>query len=217
MGMSSDMIFALLFFGMLPFILIGVTAFVKFAVVLGLLRNALGVQQIPPNIVLYSMALIMALFVMLPVGLESAAVIEHALTTGKPILTYTQEIVTPFLNFVKTHTNPDEVTFFKETAVKLWGEKLATALTGDNATPLSQLIIHMPAFLVSELTKAFQIGFLLYLPFVVIDLIVANVLLALGMSTLSPITISLPVKLLLFIGLDGWRRLLEALATSYVI
>lgn len=217
MSLSADMIFALLFFGTLPFILIGVTAFVKFAVTLGLLRNALGVQQIPPNIVLYSMALIMSLYVMLPTAVESATVIQAGLNSDRPLISYTQEIVTPFLEFVKRHTNPDEVIFFKETATRLWGEQLANDLTGENATPLSQLILHMPAFMVSELTKAFQIGFLLYLPFVVIDLIVANVLLALGMSTLSPITISLPIKLLLFIGLDGWRRLLEALSSSYVL
>jgi type III secretion protein R len=77
------------------------------------------------------------------------------------------------------------------------------------------LAVLMPAFMVSELGRAFQIGFLLYLPFIVIDLIVANVLLALGMSSLSPVTVSLPLKLLLFIGLDGWKRLLEAMVLSY--
>jgi type III secretion protein R len=78
-----------------------------------------------------------------------------------------------------------------------------------------KLIFVLPAFMISELTRAFQIGFLLYLPFIVLDLIVANILLSLGMSSLSPVTISLPIKLLLFVGLEGWRRLFEALVLSY--
>lgn len=214
-GFSPDMIAALLFFGLLPFVIIGVTCFTKFAVVLGLLRNALGVQQIPPNIVLYSMATILSAYVMLPVFLESGAQVDKAMASGRPVLSRTQEIVKPFLEFTQKHANPDEVAFFEETAHKLWGDKLANELTGKNATNLSKLIIAMPAFMLSELTKAFQIGFLLFLPFVVIDLIVSNVLLALGMSTLSPITVSLPIKLLLFIGLNGWQRVLESLALSY--
>jgi type III secretion protein R len=201
---------------MLPFILIGITAFTKFAIVLGILRNALGVQQIPPNIVLYSMALIMSLYVMLPTIVESGAVVDSALREGAPLMDKIQEIVKPFFDFISRHTHPDELAFFQDTAKRLWGEKLSGALMGENATTLSKMIVAMPAFLISELTKAFQIGFMLFLPFVVIDLIVANILLALGMNTLSPITISLPLKILFFIGLNGWQRLLEALALSYI-
>jgi type III secretion protein R len=214
-GMSPDLIAALLFFGLLPFIIIGVTCFTKFAVVLAILRNALGVQQIPPNIVLYSMATIMSAYVMLPVFIESGSQVQKAMASHKPVLSHTQEIVKPFLEFTQKHANPEQVLFFKDTAKKLWGEKLVNDLTGPNATNLSKLITTMPAFMLSELTKAFQIGFLLFLPFVVIDLITSNVLLALGMSTLSPITVSLPIKLLLFIGLNGWQRILESLALSY--
>ena len=97
----------------------------------------------------------------------------------------------------------------------MWGEDIAREVLDPEAKPLTRLVVLMPAFMVSELSRAFQIGFLLYLPFIVVDLIVANVLLALGMSSLSPVTVSLPLKLLLFIGLDGWRRLLEALVLSY--
>ena len=213
--LSPDLIAALLFFGLLPFIIIGVTCFTKFAVVLSILRNAIGVQQIPPNIVLYSIATIMSLYVMLPVFLQAGAPIDSALAKGEPVLSRTQEIVKPFLEFTTRHTRQQETDFFVDTAKKLWGEKLANELTGPKATNLSKLIIAMPAFMVSELTKAFQIGFLLFLPFVVIDLITSNVLLALGMSTLSPITVSLPIKILLFIGLNGWQRVLESLALSY--
>lgn len=212
---NFDLFAIMLVTGLLPFILIGVTAFTKFAVVLAFLRNALGTPQIPPNIILYTMALIMSLFVMLPVGLESAAVVEKAVNAHQPVLSHTQEIVKPFLTFIDRHTDPEKIAFFEETAKKLWGEKIANDLTGEKATALSKLLVHLPAFLTSELTKAFQIGFLLFLPFIVIDLVVSNILLALGMNTLSPITVSLPLKILLFIGLNGWERLIEALVLSY--
>lgn len=215
-NINSDLFALLIFSGMLPFILIGVTSFTKFAVVLALLRNALGTQQIPPNIVLYSMALIMSLYVMLPVGLQSATAIEKAMNDQRPVLSETQAIVKPFLEFIDKHTEPEKIAFFEDTAKRLWGEKLAKDLTGEKATPLAKMIVHLPAFLISELTKAFQIGFLIFLPFLVIDLIVSNILLALGMNTLSPITVSLPLKILLFIGLNGWERLLEALTLSYI-
>jgi type III secretion protein R len=213
---GGDLIAALLVFGLLPFIIIGVTCFTKFAVVLAILRNALGIQQIPPNIVLYSMATIMSLYVMLPTFVASGQALEKGMHHPRGAFSQTQEIVKPFLDFTTLHVDPDKKAFFDDTAKKLWGEKLANDLTGPNATNLSKLIVAMPAFMVSELTKAFQIGFLLFLPFVVIDLICANVLLALGMSTLSPITVSLPIKLLLFIGLNGWQRILESLALSYI-
>ena len=217
-GVSVDQALAyLFFFGMLPFIIIGVTSFVKFSVVLGLLRNAMGVQQIPSNIILYSMAVVLSAYVMLPVGMQAGKVIDQTNAAGKPLLGATQEIVKPFLEFTSKHAPAKELAFYEDTAKKLWGEKLANDLIGENATNLSKLIVTVPAFMTSELTKAFQIGFLLYLPFVVIDLVVANILLALGMSTLSPVTVSLPIKLLLFIGLDGWTRLFEALVLSYVL
>jgi type III secretion protein R len=205
----------MLVLGLLPFIIIGVTCFTKFAVVLSLLRQALGAQQIPPNMVLYSLAAVMSVYVMLPVFIESGQAMDAAISQKVPILSRTQEIVKPFLEFTQKHTNPEETAFFEDTAKKMWGEKLANELTGPKATNLSKLIVAMPAFMLSELTKAFQIGFLLFLPFMVIDLITSNVLLALGMSTLSPITVSLPLKILLFIGLNGWQRILESLALSY--
>lgn len=206
-----------LFMGLLPFFVIGVTSFIKFSVVLALVRNALGVQQIPPNIVLYGIALMMSFYVMLPTALQSGAVIEKAVNSNQPVLHHVQDIVKPFVEFTAKHTEAKDKQFFEEKAKDLWGEELASQVTGKNATPLSQLVIQVPAFMISELTKAFLIGFLIYLPFLVIDLIVANILLALGMATLSPVTISLPLKILLFIGMDGWRRLLDALVMSYVV
>ena len=215
-GFSVDQLLAyLLFFGLLPFFVIGLTTFIKFSVVLGLLRNALGVQQIPSNIILYSMAVVLSFYVMLPVGMQSAKIIDATQAAHKPLLGATNQIVEPFLEFTRAHAPAKELAFYEDTAKKLWGEKLAHDLVGKNATNVSKLILVVPAFMTSELTKAFEIGFLLYLPFIVIDLVIANILLALGMSTLSPTTVSLPVKLLLFIGLSGWTRLFETLALSY--
>ena len=201
--------------GLLPFLLIAVTSFVKFAVVISLLRNALGIQQIPPNIVIYSIALVMTAYVMLPVGIESGKVISTALQRKTPVLTEIQQIAEPFANFTQRFAETREVDFFRDSAKRMWGEDTAREVLDPEAKPLTRMVVLMPAFMVSELSRAFQIGFLLYLPFIVIDLIVANVLLALGMSSLSPVTVSLPLKLLLFIGLDGWKRLLEAMVLSY--
>ena len=214
-GLSQNQLALIVLLGLLPFLLIAVTSFIKFAVVVSLLRNALGIQQIPPNIVIYSLALVMTGYVMLPAGLQAGKVVERALARGKPVLMEINGVAEPFVEFVKKHATPDEVAFFRESANRMWGSEIAADMLRNDATPLKQLVILMPAFIVSELTRAFQIGFLLYLPFIVIDLIVANVLLALGMSSLSPVTVSLPLKLLLFIALDGWKRLLEAMVLSY--
>jgi type III secretion protein R len=214
-GFSQNQVALIVVLGLLPFLMIAVTSFVKFAVVISLLRNALGIQQIPPNIVIYSLAIVMTAYVMLPVGIESGKVIQEALAKGKPVLGEIQRVAEPFVVFTERFALPDEVAFFRDSAKRMWGEDLAREVLDPEARPLTRLAVLMPAFMVSELGRAFQIGFLLYLPFIVIDLIVANVLLALGMSSLSPVTVSLPLKLLLFIGLDGWKRLLEAMVLSY--
>jgi type III secretion protein R len=214
-GLSQNQIALIAFLGVLPFLLIAVTSFIKFAVVISLLRNALGIQQIPPNIVIYSLAVVMTGYVMLPVGLEAGKVIQSAMERGRPVLQEVNKIAEPFVQFTERFATADEVAFFRDSAKRMWGEETAREVLDPDAKPLTRLVVLLPAFMLSELSRAFQIGFLLYLPFIVIDLIVANVLLALGMSSLSPVTVSLPLKLLLFIGLDGWKRLLEAMVLSY--
>jgi type III secretion protein R len=214
-GFSQNQVALIIVLGLLPFLLIAVTSFVKFAVVISLLRNALGIQQIPPNIVIYSIALVMTAYVMLPVGIESGKVISTALQRKAPVLNELQQIAEPFANFTQRFADTREVDFFRDSAKRMWGEEISSEVLASDAKPLTRMVVLMPAFMVSELSRAFQIGFLLYLPFIVIDLIVANILLALGMSSLSPVTVSLPLKLLLFIGLDGWKRLLEAMVLSY--
>jgi type III secretion protein R len=115
----------------------------------------------------------------------------------------------PLEAFLLKHTSPRDRQFFIKTAVKLWGAERAAKLKD------TDLMVLVPAFTVAELTSAFQIGFLIYLPFIAIDLIVSNILLAMGMMMVSPMTISLPFKLLLFVLVDGWSRLLQALILSY--
>lgn len=214
-GFSQNQIALLVVLGVLPFLMIAVTSFIKFAVVVSLLRNALGIQQIPPNIVIYSLALAMSAYVMLPAGVQAGKVIQETLEKRRPVLHEIQRVAEPFVQFTDRFATPAEKDFFRESARRIWGEELSQEILDPEAKPLTRLVVLMPAFMVSELTRAFQIGFLLYLPFIIIDLIVANVLLALGMSSLSPVTVSLPLKLLLFIGLDGWKRLLEAMVLSY--
>ena len=216
-GFSQNQIALLVILGLLPFLLIALTSFIKFAVVISLLRNALGIQQIPPNIVIYSIALVMTAYIMLPTGIASGQVIAEALQNKKPVLSQIQDIAEPFVQFIERVATRENIDFFKDSAKRMWGEDIARDVLDPEAKPLTRMAVLMPAFVISELTRAFQIGFLLYLPFIVIDLIVANILLALGMSSLSPVTVSLPLKLLLFIALDGWKRLLEAMILSYGI
>ncbi len=214
-GFSQNQVALIVLLGVLPFLMISVTSFIKFAVVISLLRNALGIQQIPPNIIIYSIALVMSAYVMLPTGMQSGKVVQDALAQGKPVLQEINAIAEPFVVFVERYAARDEVEFFRDSAKRMWGEEISREVLDPESPSMTRLVVLMPAFMVSELSRAFQIGFLLYLPFIVIDLIVANILLALGMSSLSPVTVSLPLKLLLFVALDGWKRLLEALVLSY--
>ena len=200
----------------LPLLIIATTSFVKIAIVFSLVRQALGVQSVPPNIVLYSMAAVLTVYVMLPVGIETAELVRDALDLGDELVAAVPGALGPLRDFMSLHIVEQYELFFKDTAFELWGDLRTEQLLLDAKTqPLIDLVFKMPAFILSELSRAFQIGFLVYLPFVIVDMIVANVLLALGMVTMSPITISLPIKLLLFVGISGWERLMQSLVLSY--
>ena len=216
--MSSEfdpilLIIGLSVLALVPFLAVMTTSFVKLAVVLGLLRNALGVQQIPPNMALHGLAIILTFYIMAPVMFEISDIVEqeqvelNSLANLGPVI---DKSVIPFKDFLKKHSSERERKFFKVNAEKLWPKEYADRID-DNS-----LLILVPAFTVSELTSAFEIGFLLYLPFVAIDLIVSNILLAMGMMMVSPMTISLPFKLLLFVLLDGWARLIHGLVLTYM-
>ena len=195
---------------MMPILIMSATSFVKLSIVFSLLRNALGIQQIPPNLVIYTFALILTGFIMTPTLTEILGVAEVAHTQGKTLFQVTPQIIAPLSDFLRAHVREDHLQFFLKTAPDVWGSgsKIVSPEVGEFFTLL-------PAFMTSEIVEAFEIGFLLYLPFLAIDMIVSNVLLALGMMMLSPVTISLPFKLLLFVAVNGWTLLVNALVLSY--
>ncbi|MFD0669022.1 type III secretion system export apparatus subunit SctR [Ramlibacter sp. MAHUQ-53] len=197
---------------LVPLVVVVTTSFLKISVVMMLVRNALGVQQIPPNMALYGLSLILTFYVMAPIGnrIYDGVMQQPAATRNvAALVTAVRTGGEPLRGFMERHTKPEQRDFFVRTAQKMWGPELAA-----DVKPTDFLVL-MPAFLVSELTSAFQIGFLLYLPFVVIDLIVSNILLAMGMMMVSPVTISLPLKLFLFVAVDGWTRLIQGLVLTY--
>lgn len=199
---------------LIPFLAVMVTSYVKLVVVLSLVRNALGVQQIPPNMVLNGIAVILTIYIMAPIGQQTFATLEKedlknlSVESIKGIMDRSS---TPIRKFLAYHTADREKAFFLDTARRLWGDKAQVKIDKDD------FFVLIPAFTVSELTAAFQIGFLLYLPFIAIDLIVSNILLAMGMMMVSPMTISLPFKLLLFVLVDGWARLIHGLVITYAM
>ncbi len=216
---SLAVILALL--ALLPLMAVMTTSFLKMAVVFALVRNALGVQQVPPNMALYGLAIILSAYVMGPVVMQVGQELRQVQVPAQQsaqaasgdqvgaVLDAIARGAEPLRAFMLKNSKPEQRDFFMRTARQLWGEAQAQQLQPDN------LIVLIPAFLVSELTAAFQIGFLLYLPFVIIDLIVSNILLAMGMMMVSPVTISMPLKLFLFVMIDGWTRLIQGLVLSY--
>jgi type III secretion protein R len=210
----ASALLTVVFLALAPFVAVMVTSFTKIVVSLSLLRNALGLQQTPPNVVINGLALILTLYVMYPVGLQmqveaaKAPPAAQSSDTAK-LLGYANAAKEPLRNFLIKHCSARERAFFLKTAQKVVPPDKARQLTDRD------FIVVTPAFTVSELTAAFQIGFLIFLPFLVIDLVVSNILLALGMMMLSPTTVSLPFKLLLFVLIDGWAKLAHGLVLSY--
>ncbi|MED5620396.1 type III secretion system export apparatus subunit SctR [Ideonella sp. BN130291] len=195
-----------------PFVAVMVTSFTKIVVVLSLLRNALGLQQVPPNVVLNGLALVLTVYVMFPVGQEMSTRVEGISNIGsstKTMLSAADAAKEPLREFLIKHSPPRERAFFLKTAQKTLTPEKAGQLTDRD------FIVVVPAFTVSELSTAFQIGFLIFLPFLVIDLVISNILMAMGMMMLSPTTVSLPFKLLLFVLVDGWVKLTHGLVLTY--
>ena len=208
-----SLIFVLALAALVPFFAVVATSFVKLSVVFLLIRNALGVQQIPPNMALNALAVILSGYIMTPVIVDT-----YDIMTSKPYAYGTVEGLKaayddgkgPLTKFLVVNAAEREKLFFYEAAKTLWPKKIVDNLSTDN------IAIVLPAFTVSQLREAFEIGFLLYLPFIAIDLIVSNILLAMGMMMVSPLTISLPFKLFLFVMVDGWSRLILGLVKTYL-
>ena len=200
--------------GLAPFIAVLVSSFVKIVVVLHMIRSALGLQQAPPSLAINGIAIILSMYIMAPVGLEGydrfkTHNVELADIQNPNMIPAIKDAVVPLKTFLMRHSQPKERDFFMNTTKDLWPEKYSRNVKEDN------FLVLAAAFLVSELTTAFQIGFLLYLPFIVIDLIIANILISMGMIMVAPVMMSLPFKVLLFVLIDGWSRLTHGLILSY--
>ncbi len=196
-----------------PFVAVMVTSFTKLVVVLSLLRNAMGLQQVPPNVVMNGLALILSIYVMYPVGVQMQEQLADLPATGKAstsqLVAAADTAKEPLREFLIRHSRPLERAFFLKTAQRSLKPEQAKELTERD------FLVVVPAFTVSELTVAFEIGFLIFLPFLVIDLVISNILMAMGMQMLSPTTVSLPFKLLLFVLIDGWVKLTHGLVLTY--
>jgi len=214
------LIIALAALGLVPFVLMMVTSFVKISVVLSIVRSALGTQQIPPTQVITGLAIILTVYIMAPVGtrmyrasemnlMERGGGLMSAETVGKlfDAGSKAKEHLRDFL--AKKVTLKDRALFYN-LALKMRPPEERQDVTDKD------FMILVPAFVVSELKEAFQIGFILFVPFIIIDMVVANILQALGMMMLSPTTISMPFKLLLFVMVDGWYLIAKGLVIGYL-
>jgi type III secretion protein R len=211
---------ALAVLSLVPFVLMMVTSFVKISVVLSIIRSAMGTQQIPPTQVITGLAVILTVYIMSPVGQAMYRAAELDIWSKGASLISSESVGTllkaadrskePLREFlVKKVTNKDRALFYHLARRMRTGEDREAV--GDK-----DFLVIVPAFVVSELKEAFQIGFLLFVPFIVIDMVVANILLALGMHMLSPTTISMPFKLLLFVVVDGWYLIAKGLVVGYL-
>ena len=209
---SFGIILILLATAFLPVLAVTVTAFAKIAIVIFIVRNAVGVQQLPPNIILYSLALILAAFIAAPVVSDAYQNVQGAdfrFEEFDDYLEAAQLAADPLRDFLIRHADEEQRGFFLESTRSIWGEQLASDIDAES------MFVLVPSFLLSELTAAFEIGFLLYLPFMAIDIIVTTILVALGMMMVPPTTIAIPFKLMLFVLLDGWTRIVQGLILSY--
>lgn len=209
----SSALITVILLGLAPFAAVMITSFTKIVVVLSLLRNALGVQQVPPNLVLNGLAMILTIYVMYPVGYNVTNAIESAdieVQSTTQLLELASVGKEPVRDFLEKHSHEMERAFFLSSIEKMLAKQEHAPVES------TDFIVLLPAFTISELTEAFQIGFLIYLPFIIIDLVVSNILMALGMMMLSPTIVSLPFKILLFIVVDGWAKLSHGLVLSYL-
>ncbi|EJN02944.1 type III secretion system export apparatus subunit SctR [Herbaspirillum sp. YR522] len=201
---------------LVPLMVVTTTSFLKISLVLLVLRNAIGVQQVPPTLAIYGISLALSIFIMSPTIQEagkralSIDTTHPAASRTTPVLQRAQDAFEPIRQFMLKVSKPEQRELFLASAKKLWPKEASKDAQSSDA------LILIPAFVVSELQTGYEIGFLIYIPFVVIDLLISNLLMALGMQQVSPQTITIPLKLLLFTLVGGWGKLLNALAMSYV-
>lgn len=214
------LLLALAALSLVPFVLMMVTSFVKISVVLSIVRSAMGTQQIPPTQVITGLAIILTVYIMAPVGQEMYRAAEvdilskgnnlfSSQTVGQ-VIEASDRAKEPLRDFLMKKVSQKDRSLFYNLALKMRKAEDREGITDKD------FMVIVPAFVVSELKEAFQIGFILFVPFIVIDMVVANILLALGMHMLSPTTISMPFKLLLFVLVDGWYLIAKGLVVGYL-
>ena len=197
-----------------PGLLVVMTSFTRFVIVFSMLRSALGLNQTPPNMVLSSMALFMTFFVMQPVFEDAweggiQPLLDNSITEQQAM----ERIGSPFKQFMFGNTREKDMALFAGIAARSEGvEEPPQATTAEEAS----WRVLVPAFMISELRRAFSIGFLIYLPFIAIDLIVASILMSAGMMMLPPVLVSLPFKVIFFVLIDGWYMLAGSLMEGYL-
>lgn len=192
-------------FSFLPFIFVCMTSFLRYAIVFGFLKQALGAQQIPPAIVLVGLSVILTFYTMGPVFQQMYEVGSKPYQENGSIVMAISEGSKPLKEFMLKQTRENDLAFFVQLARKEAPQSVEEITIWEVA----------PAYILSELKTAFEISFIIFVPFIVLDLVVANVLLALGMFMLSPTIISLPFKLLIFIAVDGWGLIVNGLVGSF--
>jgi len=214
------LILAMAALSLIPFALLMVTSFVRISVVLSILRSAIGTPSVPPTQVLTGLALVLTIAVMAPTGQRMYEAMTPALgmaagadlASGETLAalgTAADRGKEPLRAFLLKHTDPRDRASFLAVTQKMRAPEQHPTVTDQDFGVI------VPAFVTSELRRAFQIGFLLFIPFLVVDMVIANLLLALGMHMLSPTTVSLPFKLLLFVIADGWTLVIRGLLQSY--
>lgn len=217
--MTNDIsLIALMAFStLLPFLIASGTCFIKFSIVFVMVRNALGLQQVPSNMTLNGIALLLSMFVMMPVAKQVYDYTQEeqiSFTSVSALSNFIDNGLDSYRDYLSKYADPELVRFF---------EKAQTTLDENEAKNRPQeeierpsILALLPAYALSEIKSAFKIGFYLYLPFVVVDLIISSILLTLGMMMMSPVTISTPIKLVLFVALDGWTLLSRGLVLQYL-
>ncbi|HEY0210478.1 EscR/YscR/HrcR family type III secretion system export apparatus protein [Acerihabitans sp.] len=202
------------FLSLLPFLIAAGTCYVKFSIVFVIVRNALGLQQVPSNMTLNGVALILAMFVMAPVARDAHNAFTEdnvQFTSVETVVDFVENGMSGYKAYLQKYADPDLAAFFEKAQSRQSNDH---AYEQEQATP--SMLALLPAYALSEIKNAFKIGFYLYLPFVVVDLLISSILLSLGMMMMSPITISVPIKLILFVVLDGWTLLSKGLILQYI-
>ncbi|HHR5902484.1 TPA: EscR/YscR/HrcR family type III secretion system export apparatus protein [Providencia alcalifaciens] len=197
---------------LLPFIIAAGTCYLKISIVLIMVRNAMGVQQVPSTMALNGIALLLSIFVMMPVLQDVNQYMRHEsvdFSNVESVDNFVDNGLGRYKSYLIKYSDPQLVTFFES----VQQGKTEIEVQEEQAEPT--LFSLLPAYALSEIKSAFEIGFYIYLPFVVIDLVISSILLALGMMMMSPVTISVPVKLILFVAIDGWSLISKGLVMQY--